>query len=498
MASTRTDSFTPESRFLIDGSLARSADGTAFDVVDPATGSTIGVVADATHADMDAAIAAARRAFDQSTWATDLALRQRCLRQLHEAIVAESEELRAELIAEAGAPLMTTYMAQLDWPLSDGLLWPAEAAGDLPWVRRIADSPVFGPDNARYVFKEPVGVVAGILPWNFPFEILIGKLGPILATGNSVVIKPAAETPFNATRIGRLIAEKTDIPAGVVNIVTTRDTAVAQTLLTDPRVDMISFTGSTRTGRLITELSAPTFKRLLLELGGKSAGILLDDADLDLALPSAMSACMHAGQGCALPTRLLVHRSKYEDAVARLEAAFAAFPYGDPTDSGTLCGPVISERQRTRILDLVARGVSEGGRLVVGGGIPQDRPDGFFVEPTLFVDVDNSATISQTEIFGPVLSVTPFDDDDDAIRIADDSVYGLSGNVFTASADRALRIARSVRTGSFMINGGMFYGADSPYGGYKHSGVGRQGGFEGLETYLETKAVATTLPLDIE
>jgi aldehyde dehydrogenase (NAD+) len=497
MSAPQSVSVTHEERILLDGVLRHAGAGGTFDVVNPATGEKVGVAADATAADMDAAIAAARSAFDNTSWATDLEFRQRCLHQLHEAISAEAEDLRLELVIEAGAPLMTTYMAQLDWPLSDGLLWPAEAVAGLPWHRRLSDSSLLGITNMRHVFKEPVGVVAGIIPWNFPFEILINKLGPILATGNTVVIKAASETPWNATRVGRLIAEKTEIPAGVVNIITTSDIAVAERLVTDPRVDMISFTGSTRTGRLITEKSAPTFKKLLLELGGKSAGIVLDDADLASALPAAMSACMHAGQGCALPTRLLVHRSKYDQAVAALEEIYAAIPYGDPADPGVFCGPVITEKQRTHILELIRRGEAEGGRLIVGGRIPEDRPQGYFVQPTLFADVDNAAAISQAEIFGPVLSVTPFDDDADAIRIANDSIYGLSGNVFTTSAERALTIARGVRTGSFMINGGMFYGSDSPYGGYKHSGVGRQGGIEGLETYLETKAVATTLPLDI-
>ncbi|NMD61418.1 UNVERIFIED_ORG: aldehyde dehydrogenase (NAD+) [Nocardia globerula] len=497
MSASQSVSVIHEERFLLDGKMWHSGDGSTFDVVNPATGEVVGCVADATAGDMDAAIAASRRAFDTTSWSTDLEFRQRCLRQLHEAIMSEVEELRHELVTEVGAPLMTTYMAQLDWPLSEGLLWPAEAVGELSWHRRLPDSPLLGMTSMRHVFKESVGVVAAIVPWNFPFEILINKIGPILATGNTVVVKAASETPWNATRVGRLIAEKTDIPAGVVNIITTSDVAVAQQLVTDPRVDMISFTGSTRTGQLIAEKSAPTFKRLLLELGGKSAGIILDDADLGLALPSAMSACMHAGQGCALPTRLLVHRSRYDEAIVTLEQVYAAIPYGDPTDPGVFSGPVISEKQRTNILDLIKRGEAEGGRLIVGGKIPEDQPNGFFIQPTLFADVDNSATISQAEIFGPVLSVTPFDDDADAIRLANDSVYGLSGNVFTSSPERALAIARGVRTGSFMINGGMFYGADSPYGGYKHSGIGRQGGIEGLETYLETKAVASTLPLDI-
>ncbi|MDH3047264.1 aldehyde dehydrogenase family protein [Gordonia alkanivorans] len=497
MSATQPVSYDHEERMLLDGQLRAARDGATLAVTNPATGETIGCAADAGATDMDEAIAAARRAFDTTSWSTDVELRQRCLRQLHAAIMSEVEDLRAELVAEVGAPLVTTYMAQLDWPLSDGLGWPAQAVGELSWHRTLPDSSLMGVTSMRHVIKEPVGVVAGIIPWNFPFEILINKLGPILATGNTVIIKAASETPWNALRIGRLIAEQTDIPAGVVNIITTADNAVAQRLITDPRVDMVSFTGSTRTGQLIVERSASTFKRLLLELGGKSAGIILDDADLDAALPSAMSACMHAGQGCALPTRLLVARSRYDDAVARLEQVYAAIPYGDPADPGVFCGPLITEKQRRTVLEYIAAGVAEGAKLVVGGKIPDDQPRGYFVQPTLFADVDNSSTISQSEIFGPVLSVTPFDDDADAVRIANDSVYGLSGNVFTTSPDRALSVARGVRTGSFMVNGGMFYSADSPYGGYKHSGIGRQGGLEGLETYLETKAVATTLPLEI-
>lgn len=497
MTSTTTLTTAHETRLLIAGTLRDAADGGTFEVVNPATGDVVGVVADATSADMDEAIAAARTSFDSSCWAQDRALRQRCLRQLHEAIVAEKEELRQELVVEVGAPLSTTYMAQLDWPLADGLLWPARMIDEFAWERRLADGEAGGLTSERWVLKEPVGVVAAIIPWNFPFEILINKLGPALATGNTVVVKAAAETPWNATRIGRLIAEKTDIPAGVVNVITTRDRSVAQELVTDPRVDMISFTGSTATEQLMLQLSAPTFKRTLMELGGKSAGIILDDADLAAALPAAAAACLHAGQGCALPTRLLVQRGVYEQAVAALEQVYAHLPFGDPADPETFSGPIITAKQRDHILEMIEAGKRDGARLLVGGGIPVSQSRGFFIEPTLFVDVDNASTIAQQEIFGPVLAVTPFDTDEDAIRLANDSVYGLSGNVFTASPERALKVARGIRTGSFSIDGGQFYGADSPYGGYKHSGLGRQGGLEGFETYLETKAVASSIPLPL-
>jgi aldehyde dehydrogenase (NAD+) len=497
-----TQNLTPEDvrheeRMLIDGRLRAAADGGTFEVENPATGEVAGVVANATARDMDDAIGAARTAFDTTEWATDRKLRQRCLRQLHDAITEEKEEMRLELVTEVGTPIMLTHLAQLDWPLSDGLLWPAEEIDSFPWERHLPTKPE-NPTNLRWVFKEPIGVVSAIIPWNFPFEILINKLGPALATGNTMVVKAASLDPWSATRIGRLIAEKTDIPAGVVNIVTARNRDVAQLAIGDPRVDMVSFTGSTATGQKILEYAAPTFKRTLMELGGKSAGIVLDDADLATAIPAAAAACMHAGQGCALPTRLLVHKSLYPQAVGILEQVYANLPIGDPMDPTTFCGPIITRKQRDKILGYIEAGKREGARLVVGGGIPTNLPEkGHWVQPTLFVDVDNMSTIAQEEIFGPVLAVTPFEDDDDAIRLANQSTYGLSGNVSTASPERALKVIRGVRTGSITANGGNFYSADSPYGGYKHSGIGRQGGIEGFETYLETKAVASTVPLPL-
>ena len=490
---------THEQRLLIDGRLRPAENGKTLDVLNPATGQVAGVMADASPADVEEAIVAARRAFDTTDWSTDHAFRQRCLRQLHDAIVEEQEELRAELVTEVGAPVSTTYTAQLDWPLSDGLLWPAQAIESIPWVWRNEDTERMGTISHRWVLKEAIGVVAAILPWNFPFEILVNKLGPSLATGNTVIVKAASETPWNAARVGRLIKERTDIPDGVVNVLTTRERAGAQRLLSDPCVDMVSFTGSTATGQLVLEKSASTFKRTLLELGGKSASIVLDDADLQTAVfTNAVAACMHAGQGCALPTRMLVHRSHYDEAVAALVAFFTEISYGDPTDPSILIGPIVSARQRDRILDLIDTVRTEkSGRILVGGHAPTNQGEGFFVEPTLIVDVDNTSTIAQEEVFGPVLAVTPFDDDEDAIHLANESRYGLSGTVFSATPERAARVVRGVRTGSFTVNGGTFYGADSPYGGYKASGIGRQGGREGLETYLETKAVGSTIPLPL-
>ena len=484
-----------ELRMLVDGRLRDADDGGTFENVNPATEEVLGVVADATAADMDRAIAAARRAFDETDWSTDHALRKRCLQQLQEALEDERELIRAELVAEVGTPVLLTYGPQLDAPLSDGLLWPAEQIDAFAWERDLPEGTAFGMRSWRKVAKEPIGVVAAILPWNYPFEILINKLGQALATGNTLVVKPAPDTPWSATRFGRLIAERTDLPAGVVNIVPSSDHLLGEQLVEDPRVDVISFTGSTATGRRIMEKGAGTLKRLFLELGGKSASIVLDDADFAAGLSMAWAgACSHAGQGCAMQTRLLLPRARYDEGLDVIAAGFATVPYGDPTDASNFMGPLISAKQRERVLGLIDTGVKEGARLVMGGGRPAHLDKGWYVEPTLFADVDNGMTIAQQEVFGPVLVVIPFDDDEDAVRIANDSPYGLSGGVVSASEERALSVARRIRAGTMSVNGGIWYGADSPFGGYKASGIGRQNGIEGFEQYLETKTYGGPLP----
>ena len=449
-----------EDRMLIDGELSGSSSGARFDNINPATEEVLGQTAAGTAEDMDRAIAAARRAFDETTWSADHAFRARCLEQLHQALHDEKEALRAELVAEVGAPVQTTYIAQLDWPLADALTYPASLIKDYEWERGLPDTELFGAVNHRRVVKEAVGVVAAITPWT-------------------------------ATRIGRLVRERTDIPAGVFNVVTTPDNKVAEQLLTDPRVDMVSFTGSTMTGRRIVELSATTMKRTMLELGGKSAMVVLDDADFASTVPQSMAVCMHAGQGCALNSRLLVPRGRYAEAVEIATATFGHVPYGDPTDPANFAGPLINARQHERVLGYLEKGRQEGARVTVGGGRPDHLPKGYYVQPTVFADVDNGMTIAREEIFGPVLVVIPFDDDADAVRIANDSPYGLAGSVFSADDERADRVARRIRAGSLMVNGGMFYGADAPFGGYKQSGIGRQNGREGLEQYLETKTIGS-------
>jgi acyl-CoA reductase-like NAD-dependent aldehyde dehydrogenase len=481
-----------EPRMLIDGKLVEGEAGT-FTNLNPATEEVLGEVANASKADMQRAIDAARRAFDTTAWPADRALRKRCLLQLQDALEAEKEALREELILEVGCPRMVTHGPQLDAPLADGLRYPARLIDEYAWETDLGDAHVSltGKMTTRKIWREPVGVVGAIVPWNFPFEVTIHKLAQALATGNTLVLKPAPDTPFNATRIGRLIAERTDIPPGVVNVVTSSDHLIGEELTLSPKVDLISFTGSTAVGKRIMEKGAATLKRLFLELGGKSATIVLEDADLAQACLIGIGPCMHAGQGCAMPTRMLLPRSRYAEGVAILENIYRSIAPGDPQEPGTLCGPVISARQRQRVLGYIQKGIDEGARLLVGGtDAPAGRDKGFWVKPTLFVDVDNRMTIAQEEIFGPVLVVIPYDDEEDALRIANDSVYGLAGNVMSGSLEHALSVAHRLRAGFLGVNGGAGYGADVPFGGYKQSGVGRQNGTAGFDQYTEIKSVA--------
>jgi aldehyde dehydrogenase (NAD+) len=487
-----------EPRLLIDGELVGAESGAEFDNVSPATGQVLGPTAAAGAADMHRAIAAARRAFDESDWSTNRDLRKRCLEQLQSALEAEKEDLREELIAEVGCPVMTTHNAQLDWPLAQSLPYPTALIDDFEWERVLEGGGLFGPRNVRTVVKVPVGVVGAIGPSNYPIEVLLNKLGPALATGNTVVLKPDPNTPWNATRLGRLIAEHTDIPAGVVNVIATPSNDVAGLLATDPRVNMISFTGSTAVGKSLVRQGADTMKRTFLELGGKSALIVLDDADPAKIIPSALGACVHAGQACAVNTRILIHRSLFDDAVSAVTAAFQAVPVGDPALPETLVGPVVSAKQKERVLSACEQARRDGAEITTGGGSFDDLPihlaGGHYVQPTVVVGVDNTAAIAQQEIFGPVVVLIPFDDDEQAVRIANESDYGLSGAVLSSSTERGMNIAHRIRTGSIGVNGGMFYGADAPFGGFKHSGIGRQCGIEGFQQYLEIKTVAYRMP----
>jgi len=479
----------PETRNLIAGKLVAASNGATFENVNPATEEVLGVCADGTKDDMNAAIGAARRAFDETDWSTNAAFRKRCLTQLAEALKASKEELRAIVVAEAGSPVLLTYAVQCDTYI-DAMPYWAELAGSYEYERPMRDISFMGQPQRRLLRREATGVVGAITPWNFPVYLNLCKLGPALAAGNSVVLKPAPDTPWSATNLGRIIAERTEIPAGVVNVVASSDHLVGEMLSTDPRVDLVTFTGSTATGRRVMECAAATVKKVFLELGGKSANIVLDDVELAKVLAGIGMICTHAGQGCAITTRLLLPRSRYAEGLAIAKASFERLAYGDPTNPAHLMGPVVSRRQHERVLAYIEKGKREGARLLTGGGVPKHLKKGFYVEPTLFADVDPDATIAQEEIFGPVLAVIPFEDDDDAVRIANNSIYGLSGAVTSASEERALAVARRIRTGTLSVNGAMWFDVDTPFGGYRQSGVGRENGLMGFEEYLETKVIA--------
>lgn len=476
-------------RNLIDGELRSAAGGATFETLNPATEEVLGRAADGTAADLDAAVGAARRAFDEGDWAADPAFRARCLRQLRDVMQDNAEVLRQLTIDEVGAPRFLTGLAQLDSPVED-LGFAADLAETHEWRSDLGEAAPAGIPSRRWRLQEPVGVVGAITPWNFPHQINLAKIGPALAAGCTVVLKPAPDTPWAAAALG-IMAQQTELPPGVLNIVNSTDHGIGEQLVDDPRVDLVSFTGSTDTGRHVMATASRTLKRVFLELGGKSAFIVLDDADVGAAAGlAAFTACTHAGQGCAITTRLLVPRERHDEIVEATAAAMSGLAAGDPNDPGTICGPVISARQRDRVEGYLRLAVEEGGTFAVGGGRPADRDRGFFIEPTLVTGLDNSARVAREEIFGPVLTVIPHDGDEDAIRIADDSPYGLSGAVHSADPERAWAVARRVRTGTMSINGGLWYGADVPFGGYKASGIGREMGIDGFEEYLETKAVA--------
>ncbi|KAK1184959.1 aldehyde dehydrogenase family protein [Streptomyces sp. NBS 14/10] len=473
---------------LIDGKLlAADAPSTTFPSYNPATGELLGHAPDATEADAKAAIAAARRAFDTTGWATDKELRVRCLRQLHTALDEHREELRELTIAEVGAPRQLTHGPQLDEPI--GIVkYYADLLEGYEFTEDLGEIESRGRRHHRWVEREAAGVVAAILPYNFPNQLALAKLAPALAAGCTVVLKGAPQTPLTTLALGELMAEHTDLPPGVVNILSSSHAEVGAVLTTHPDVDAVTFTGATTTGRRIMAAAADTVKRVFLELGGKSAMIVLRDADFaKSAMFAAFTICSHSGQGCALTSRLLVPREHHDQIVQLVAAGMERVRVGDPTDLKTNMGPLISEQQREKVDGMVRRAVEAGATLVRGG---KPTGPGFFYEPTLLANVDPGSEIAQEEVFGPVLAVIPYDDEDDAVRIANDSKYGLSGAVHSADEQRAIRLARRIRTGTFSINGGNYFAPDVPFGGYKQSGIGRESGRSGFEEFLEEKSFA--------
>jgi aldehyde dehydrogenase (NAD+) len=468
----------------IDGKWVEPGNG-RYDVVNPATEQAIASAPDAGVAQVEQAIGAARAAFDSGCWsALHPAERSRCLQQLSNALLAHGDEIYALAQAEWGCT-SNERLIHVDGPAfmighaAELALEPAEAPMD-----------AWGAAGTTLLRYEPLGVVAVMTPWNFPHTLNVMKLGAALAAGNTLVLKPSPLTPLAGLALARLVDEETDIPPGVVNVVTPSGIDASRTLTLDPRVDMVSFTGSSAVGRDVMAGAATTMKRILLECGGKSASILLDDVEISDELLERLlfeGCTLHAGQACILNSRLLVPDSLHDDVVGRLVDMARNIAVGDPTDEATGMGPLISGQHLERVEDFVKRAESDGAKVVAGGRRPENASAGFFFEPTILTDATAESYIAQEEVFGPVMTVLRYRHDDDAVAVANNSPYGLGGAVWGTDVDRALGVARRIRTGQISINGTI--PGDAPFGGFKQSGIGREGGVMGLRSYMEPKAI---------
>jgi acyl-CoA reductase-like NAD-dependent aldehyde dehydrogenase len=469
-------------KLFIGGKWVEPSTSEVIEVFSPATGNKVGQVPLAARADVDTACAAARKAFDEGPWPRiSPAERQAVIAKAAALLAERAEDFKHLLTLETGQPSAIVDMVQYGAGMST-LQYYAGAADKFPW-QDIRDG-VYG---QTLVLREPIGVVGAVVAWNVPFFLACNKLGPALLAGCTVVLKPAAETPLSTNRFAEVLAEA-GLPEGVLSVVP-GGPETGRALTDNPALDKFTFTGSSAVGKEIGKIAAERLKPCTLELGGKSAAIILEDADLDSALPMLVfSGLMNCGQACVGQTRILAPRSRYDEIVTKVANFVAAMPVGLPDDPSTAIGPLISEKQRDRVEGYIRKGVEEGARIVTGGGRPDGLDGGWFVQPTVFADVDNSMTIAQEEIFGPVLAVIPYDTEDDAVRIANDSVYGLAGSVYTTDNAKALEIASKIRTGTYGVN---MYAFDpgAPFGGYKNSGIGRENGPEGIEAYCQAKSV---------
>ena len=469
-------------KFFIGGRWAEPSSTEMIEVVSPFTEELVAKVPAASTADVDRAVEAARQAFDHGPWPRmSLTERMDVVRRLGEGFEKHQELLAALVTDEMGCPIGLSRSYQAGFPkiLIDTFL---DLAADYPFeeLRRSKTG------NAL-VTRVPVGVVAAIVPWNAPQVTTMLKLAPALLAGCTVVNKPAPETPLDSYLLAEML-QAAGLPEGVVNIVPA-DRQVSEHLVTHPGVDKVTFTGSTAAGRRIASLCGGDLRRVTLELGGTSAAIVLDDADLDSTVETLrMGSLRNTGQICTLKTRILVPRARETELVDRLTAMVASMPVGDPTDPRTQLGPLVSSRQRARVEEYIQIGIAQGAKAVLGGGRPSGLDRGWFVEPTIFVDVEPSMRIAQEEIFGPVLGVLSYDDEEEAVAIANDSEYGLSGAVFTADPMHGLDVARRMRTGTVELNGSPV-GFTAPIGGFKHSGIGREAGPEGFEAYVEFRSL---------
>jgi aldehyde dehydrogenase (NAD+) len=474
-------------RLFIGGDWVAPEGTDTIGVVSPVSEEVIARVPEGTEADIDKAVAAARQAFDKGPWPRMTpAERAEIVAAVGAQVGAEMGDMAEIITREMGSPITFSGMGQVMAPM---MIFNYYADLAKTYAFDEVRTGVLNPQVL--VTKEPVGVVGAIAPWNVPLFIAAAKLAPSLVAGCTVVYKPAPETPLDAFRLAELF-EAAGLPRGVLSVVPA-GRAVSEHLVTHPGVDKISFTGSGVGGKRIGGLCGERLKRCTLELGGKSAAIILDDADLASTVPTLLpNAIMNNGQACIAQTRILAPRSRYAEVVDAVVSGVSAMKVGDPMDPATEVGPVVAERQRTRIEGYLESGREEGATVALGGGRPKgaDYEKGWYVEPTVFSDVDNKMRIAQEEIFGPVLVVIPYDGDENAVEIANDSNYGLCGSVWTSDNDRGLQVARQVRTGTYMLNAPVPIDFATPFGGFKESGVGREFGPEGLESFLEMKSIA--------
>ncbi len=478
-------------KLFIGGKWTAPSTDQVIEVRSPATGEYIGKVPLAAPADVDAAVAAARAAFDGGPWpSTPPAERAAVIQAAVKLLEDRKDYFTYLLTCETGQP--ATIIEMMHWTGSIGALsFFAGAADSIKWTETRN-----GSYGQSIVSREPVGVVGAGIAWNVPLFLAVNKLGPALLAGCTVVLKPAAETPLSSNALAEVFADA-GLPEGVLSVVPGA-VETGQALMANPDLDMLTFTGSSAVGKEVGKRAADMLKPCTLELGGKSAAIILEDVDLAAAVPMMVfSGVMNAGQGCVNQTRILAPRSRYDEIVDAVTAFVQALPVGLPSDPATQIGPLISEKQRERVEGYIAKGIQEGARLVCGGGRPKGLDSGYFVEPTVFADVDNKMTIAQEEIFGPVLSIIPYDTEEDAIKIANDSVYGLAGSVWTTDVPKGIEISQKIRTGTYGIN---WYAFDpgSPFGGYKNSGIGRECGPEGIEHFCQLKSVLLPMGYTVE
>ncbi|MDP6906487.1 MAG: aldehyde dehydrogenase family protein [Candidatus Thalassarchaeaceae archaeon] len=448
------------------------------EVINPATEQIIGSVPVGSSDDVNAAVAAAKAAFPiwQSSTCEE---RISVLNQLSAALKENTEELAQTITAEVGTPIDYSRMAMVGTPRVVTRSY-AKMLENFEWEEQVRNS---------LLVKEPVGICAFITPWNFPLHQIIGKVAPALAAGCTMVLKPSKEAPLNAFLLADII-DNIDLPAGVFNLVSGHGSEVGELLSGHPDIDMVSFTGSTGAGVQVSQAAAPTVKRVTLELGGKSANVALDDADPVLVAKKSIGACFqNSGQTCSALTRLIIPKSMRDDVCEIISARVSGYTAGDPLADGTRCGPMVSEKQQKSVEAYISTGIREGATLLAGGeGMPEGLDSGYFVKPTAFADVTPEMTIWKEEIFGPVLVITTYESEEEALQLANDSIYGLSGGVWSTDVDRAIAFAKKMRTGQVSINGGAF-NISAPFGGYKMSGNGRELGIHGLEEFLEVKAI---------